>query len=114
MSIDQERAAGAVEYLINSAAEYGAARADAIRAEAMLRVVKALAMKSSDERSAAAQEREAYASEPYLRAVDDLFDAVKAAETLKAQRESAVATIETWRSLNSNQRSAERGYGSHK
>jgi hypothetical protein len=114
MSIDQERAAGAVEYLINSAAEYGAARADAIRAEAMLRVTKSLAMKSSGEKSVTAQEREAYASEPYLKAVDDLFDAVKAAETLKAQRESANATIEFWRTRAANERGAERGYGSHK
>ncbi len=112
MSVDQERAAGAVEFLINSAAEFGAAKADAIRAEAMLRHIKALMMKSSDEKSAAAQEKEAYASPRYLAAIDELFEATKAAETLKAQRESAQATIEWWRSANANQRAAERGFGS--
>jgi ABC-type phosphate transport system substrate-binding protein len=110
--IDQDRAARAVEFLIDSAAEYGAAKADAIRAETMLRVVKALAMKSSDEKSASAQEREAYASEAYLQAVDDLFEATKACETLRAQRDAAQATIEWWRSANANQRVAERGYAS--
>jgi hypothetical protein len=110
--VDQERAAGAVEFLITSAAEYGAAKAEAIRAETMLRVVKALAMKSCDEKSAAAQEREAYASEPYLQAVDDLFDATRAAETLRAQRDAAQATIEFWRSRNANERAAEKGFAS--
>jgi len=110
--IDAKRAAAAVEFLIDSAAEYGAARADVIRLEAMLRHIKALAMKASDEKSAAGQEREAYASEAYKTAIADLFIAAKAAETLRAQREAAQATIEYWRSANANQRAAERGYGS--
>lgn len=112
VSIDQDRAARAVTFLIDSAAEYGAAKADAVRADAMLRHIKALAMKASDEKSVTGQEREAYASEAYERAIGELFEATKSAETLKAQREAAVATIEWWRSANANQRSAERGYGS--
>ena len=112
MAVDQDRAAKAVEFLIDSAAEYGAARADAVRAEAMLRHIKALAMRLSDEKSAAGQERDAYASSSYESAIHELFEATKAAETLKAQRESAMATIEWWRSANANQRAAERGYAS--
>lgn len=107
-----ERAAKAVQYLIDSAAEYGAARAEAGRADDMLRIVKALVMAQSDERSAAAQEREAYASSQYREAVETKFEAVKAAETLRAKREAAIQTIEAWRSMNANQRAAERGYGS--
>ena len=80
----------------------------------MLRHVKALAMKASEEKSAAAQEREAYASKEYKAALAAEFEAHKEAETLKAKAEAAKATIETWRSANANQRSAERGYGSHK
>jgi len=110
--IDQARAAKAVEYLIDTAAEYGAARADAIRADDMLKHIKALAMAASDEKSTAAQEREALASTAYQRAIEDKFQAVRNAETLKAKREAASATIEFWRSANANQRSAERGYGS--
>ena len=112
MAVDQDRAAGAVEFLINSAAEYGASKADAIRAETMLRVVKALVMKSTDEKAIAAQEREAYASEAYLQAVDDLFEATRACETLRAKRDAAQATIEFWRSRNANERAAERGFAS--
>jgi len=107
-----ERASKAVQYLIDSAAEYGAARADAMRADDMLRVIKSLMMAQSNEKSAAAQEREAYASQRYRDAIDTKFEAVKTSETLRARREAAIQTIEAWRSMNANQRSAERGYGS--
>lgn len=107
-----ERAQKAVQFLIDTAAEYGAARAEAQKADDMLRIVKALAMAQSNQSSAAAQEREAYASDAYRRAVDDKFEAVKAAETMRARREGAIQTIEAWRSMNANQRAAERGYGS--
>jgi hypothetical protein len=110
--IDQKRAEAAVQFLVDSAADLGAAKASVIRGEAMLRHIKALAMKASDERSAAAQEREAYASKEYSAAIDGLFEATKQAETMKAKREAAIATIDLWRSINTNQRAAERGYGS--
>ncbi len=108
--IDATKAARAVQYLIDSAAEYGAARADAQRCDDMLRHIKALIMAQSNEKSVTAQEREAYAHDRYLNAINEKFEAVKLAETMKAKREAANATIEMWRSLNSNQRAAERGY----
>lgn len=110
--IDPSRAQKAVQYLIDSAAEYGAAKAEAVRCDDMLRVIKALVMAQSNQTSAAAQEREAYASERYQEAVNAKFEAVKASETLRAKREAAIQTIEAWRSMNANQRSAERGYHS--
>jgi hypothetical protein len=109
---EQERAEAAVRFLADTAMEYGVSRAEVVKAEAMLRHIKALAMKSSGENSAAAQEREAYASGTYKLAIDDLFDATKIAEVLKAKREAAIARIDYWRSVNSNQRAAERGFGS--
>jgi hypothetical protein len=109
---DRARAQRATQYLIDSAAEIGAAKADLVRAENMLRVVKSLAMKHSDERSAAAQEREAYASEQYQKAVDDLAALAGEFEKLRALREGAKMQIEMFRSVNANQRAAERGYGS--
>lgn len=108
----QQKAERATQYLIDSAAEIAAAKADLVRAENMLRVVKALEMKHSDEKSAAAQEREAYASDKYRAAIDDLAEAAGDYEKLRTLREAAKAQIEYWRSLNANQRAAERGYGS--
>lgn len=110
--ITPEEARKAVDYLINSAAEYAAARADQQRADNMLRVVKSFAMKASSETSVAAQEREAYASEAYATALAELFEATKEAEKLRALREAAMAKIEFWRSWNATHRGAERGFGS--
>ena len=108
----QGKAAKATQYLIDSAAEIAAAKSDLVKAENMLRVVKALAMRHSDEKSAAAQEREAYASHQYLAAVNELAAVAGEFEKLRSLREAAKMQIEYWRSLNANQRSAERGYGS--
>lgn len=112
--IDSTKAARAVQYLIDSAAEYGAARAEAERASDMLKVTKALIMAQSDAKSNAAQEVEALASDRYLDAVNVKFEAVKDSEVMRARREAAIQTIEAWRSLNANQRAAEKGYGSAK
>lgn len=108
----QIRAEKATAYLIESAADIAEAKADLVQAEHMLRVTKAIAMKQSDERSAAAQEREAYASPEYRKAIDAVRENTRAYEELRAKREAAKIRIEYWRSLNANQRSAERGYGS--
>lgn len=110
--IDQKRAQEMVEYLIDTAGQIGAAKADAVHAEAMLRHIKALTMKASGEKAVAAQEREAYASADYAAALDQLWEATKAHETLRAQREAAQATIEFWRSSEASRRGAERGFHS--
>ena len=112
MDEDRARASRATEYLIESAAEIAAARAQLTKAENMLRVVKAMAMRMSNAKSVAAQETEAYASPQYLQAINDLTAATQAYEELRAKREAAKMRIEYWRSLNANQRGAERGYGS--
>lgn len=112
MDDDRARAARATEYLIESAAEIAAARADLTKAENMLRVVKSMAMRTSNQKSVAAQEVEAYASPQYLQAINDLTAATQSYEELRAKREAAKMRIEYWRSLNANQRTAERGYGS--
>lgn len=109
---DQERAAKAVEFLIDSAAEYGAAKADAVLAGNSLRRIKAMAMRDSDEKSAAMREAEAYASDAYQAALQAEREAVEDYETLRAQREAAIQLIEYWRAINANQRAAERGFGS--
>ena len=107
-----EEARKAVDFLIDSSADYAMARANQMRCENMLRVIKSLSMKASNEKSAAAQERDAYASETYRDALDELFEYTKEAEKLRALREAAKMKIEFWRSVNSGLRSAERGFHS--
>ena len=106
------KAEQATQYLIDSARDIAAAKADLVKHENMLRVVKAIAMKHSGETAVSAQEREAYASDQYKRAVQDLTQATEQHELLRTKREAAKMQIEFWRSLNANQRDAQRGMGS--
>ena len=104
--ITQARAEKATEWIVHNAMDIGEAKAMRDRSENMLRVVKSLVMKASDERSAAAQEREAYASDQYRQALDDLFEATKRHEALVSTRKAAESVIDVWRSLNSNLKGA--------
>lgn len=101
--IDEDRVEGAVEYLRDTAKQYGQARGRASYMEANLRRVKSLEMVG---KTGGVGEREAaaYASDAYKAAMEDLENAVAEMETIKALREAANMTIETWRSQNSTRR----------
>lgn len=98
--ITNERAEFAVEFLRDSAIEYGTARGHQAYCDANLRRVKALEMLGA-EGSLGDREAKAYASAAYQEAIEDLQDATAAYETVRAQREAAVMTIEVFRSQNS-------------
>lgn len=110
--MNAERAQKAVQYLIDSAAEYGAARADVVRTESMVKITKHLIMARSNAKTQGAKETEAYTHDSYREKVEEYASAVEAAEGLRAARDAAIQTIDFWRSQNANQRAAERGYGS--
>jgi hypothetical protein len=101
-----EEAEKAAQYLVDSAASYANARAEATLADARLRHIKALAMKASGEPSVGAQEREAYASDAYGKALAALFTATKEMEYIRAAREAARVRVDLWRSWNANMRDA--------
>jgi hypothetical protein len=96
----------AQQYLIDSAAEIGIAVENSIRAERMLKHIKALEMKKRNESALGAQEREAYASDAYKEAL--LEEAVSAGELAKvrALRDAAESVIRIWQSENANMRAA--------
>lgn len=102
-------AARATQWLVDSATDYAAARADRDRAEHMLRVVKSLVMKSCGETAVSAQEREAYASSEYLEQIETIRTATIEFEKLRALREAASHRLEFWRSYNATLNKAERG-----
>ena len=97
-----------VDFLRDSAPQIAEARAELVRSEHMKKATRALAMKASGENSVAAQEREALASDQYKQAVDAEFEAVKRYETLRAQREAAIAKIDAWRTSSANLRGVDR------
>lgn len=102
----EEDAERATQYLVDTAYKYGEAKANAEKSQLMLKHIKALAMKASPEGSAAAQEREAYASDEYVQGVEEVFRHVFEAEKLKAAREAASIRVDFWRSVNARQRGA--------
>ncbi len=95
--ISEERVEKAVEFMRDTAKQYGAARGHVAFYEGNLRRVKALEMVGRPG-SAADREATAYASSAYLEALEGLQNAVADCETLRAQRDAAEMTIEVWRS----------------
>lgn len=102
--VPDEEVGMALDWLRDNAAEIGKAKHRTVRAEHMLKHVKALAMKHCDETTAAAQEREALSSLQYLAAIDEAADAAREYEKLKSLREAAALKIEVWRSASANYR----------
>ena len=94
----------ALDWLRDNAGEIGEVKRRAVKADHMLKHVRALAMKHSGETSAAAQEREALAGAEYLKAIDDTAAAAGEFEKMKALREAAALKIEVWRSASANYR----------
>ena len=102
--VSEAQVQAALDFLRDSADELGTAKGNAVKAEAMLRHTKALVMKLNVEMPVGAQEREAYASDLYLKQIEAHAEAAAAYETLKARRESAAIDIEAWRSQGTNYR----------
>lgn len=94
----------ALDWLRDHADDIGEAKANAIRAERMVKHIKALEMKKHAGLPVTAQEREAHASQAYLDALE--AEAVAAGEFEKARslREAAALKIEVWRSSSANYR----------
>ena len=72
--------------------------------EESLRSIKAIEMKASDEQTAAAQEREAYASQTYRDQIAGLRAAVETEETARWKLIAAQAAIEVYRTMESSSR----------
>ena len=93
----------ALDYLRDSAKALGAATYEATRSTRMLQHIVALEMKRH-EGSAAAQEREAKASQPFVEGVDAEASAAGALAEARAYREAALARIDVWRTYSRNMR----------
>lgn len=100
--VTDEQLSQALDWLRDNAAAIGEAKRQAVLTEKMCKHVKALEMKKHNQLPVSAQEREAYASDAYQRA---LFSEAKAAgeyEAMRALREAAALKIEAWRSEQAN------------
>lgn len=98
----------AVDYMIAKAGEYAKAKSDRIYCEEYRKSLKSMLMKDAlkDGHNAVnAQEREAYASEEYIRHLKALREAVEVEENLRWMLIAAEARIEVWRSQEASKRS---------
>ena len=91
-------------WLVKNATPAAQARANRVYMDEYRKSLKARLMKASGEETAAAQEREAYASESYLDHLKALREAVEQDERFRWLTVAAEAKIEVWRSEQANQR----------
>jgi hypothetical protein len=94
----------ALDWLRDQADEIGAAKEEAVKADHMLKHVKALAMKQYADIAVSAQEREAHASLQYLEAIERTAKAAGNLAKMQSLREAAALKIEVWRSASANYR----------
>lgn len=94
----------ALDYLRDTAEKAAASRANRIVVEEYRKVVKSEQMKLHDQLAIGAQEREAYASEPYKAHLKAIREAIQEDEYFRFMREAAAAKIEAWRTQSSNLR----------
>lgn len=96
--IIEENIERAVDFLRDTAKEYGQLKGHSVYCEKNLSRVKALEMLNISEGSMASREAQAYGSESYRAAIVELQNATAEYETLRAQRDAAAIKIDVWRS----------------
>jgi hypothetical protein len=103
--VTDDQASAALEWLMNNAKWLGRAAERRSLAEAMTKRIKAIEMARSEAKTVAEKERDALASDAYLKAIQDEAEAVGDYETLRALKDAATARIDAWRSITATQRS---------
>ena len=95
--------------LWESAPKLAKAKAERIYLEEYRKTLKALLMSRSGAKSAAEQERDAYAHPDYKTHLEGLKTAVEAEELLRWRMTTDQAAIEVWRSQEASNRAMDRG-----
>jgi hypothetical protein len=101
----------AVDFLIAKSGEYAAAKSNCSYLEEYRKTIKAEQMikaENDGHKTSAAQEREAYASEPYKQHLMAIHEAMEASEKLRWLLIAAQERIAVWRSMEASNRSVDR------
>lgn len=104
--ITDEAAEKALRYLASTDEQLGELVGLVKGLEHRMKTEKAIAFLQSGQKSVAAKEAEALASDNYLAMLQTYEEAVTDMETVKAKRKTRELGIEVWRSQNSNRRQA--------
>lgn len=101
--VTEDQVQRAVDYLRNTAEEYGKACGRLAYLDGNLRRVKSLEMLEA-KGTLGEREAQAYASQAYKEALEQLEEATATRETLRAMRDAAQARFEQWRSEGASRR----------
>lgn len=96
-----------INFIKTNAKAYAQAKANRIHLEQYRKSKKALLMRQAEtngQKTAALQERDAYADPEYVALLDGLRESVAEEERLRWLMVAAEVSIETWRSLESSRR----------
>tara|TARA_Y100000593_G_scaffold89835_1_gene174843 strand:+ start:408 stop:734 length:327 start_codon:yes stop_codon:yes gene_type:complete len=104
MLVSEANVEKAFDHLRDSAPELAEWVAQVTYLENYSKALKAILMKESGEKSAAAQEREAYAHPKYQAHLEELKQAVFERERLRGLAKAAEMKLEVWRTECANQR----------
>lgn len=105
LMITEDMVEEALHQLAESIIPIGEAKGRVVKAEHMLKHVRAANMLFSGENAISAQERDALASNQYRAAIEEYSSATIQYEILKAQREHADRVISVFQTQSSNLRS---------
>jgi hypothetical protein len=103
-----------LEFIKSNAKAYAQAKANRIYLENFRKSKKAMLMRLAEadgQKTAAIQERDAYANQEYLDLLEGLREAVAEEERLRWLMVAAEVSIESWRSLESSKRAEVKGLG---
>jgi hypothetical protein len=106
--VPDEEAEKALQWLITNAKAIGEARREAVLAEHMVKRVRAIETKRSNETSVAAREADAMTSEAMLAAITADAEAAGKLETLRGLRDAAGAKLDVWRTLRASERAMQK------
>lgn len=98
----------AVDFIIKTAPVYAKARAERVYLEEFRKSKKALLMQASAQKTAALQERDAYAHQDYQDLLAALKVSVEIEENARWQMIAAQTRVDVWRSENASNRTIER------
>lgn len=101
--VTEDQVQRAVDYLRDTAEEYGKACGRLAYLDGNLRRVKSLEMLAA-KGTLGEREAQAYASQAYKEALEQLEEATATRETLRAMRDAAQAKFEQWRSEGASRR----------
>ena len=98
----------AVEQMWKTAPRLAKAKGELVYLEEYRKSLKAILMKSSKEKTSAAQETEAYAHTDYIKHLAGLQAATESYEALRWQMVALEAAIDIWRTQSANDRRIDR------